>query len=86
MLLVFVHKKAHRSLSEWCAFSEVITGKARIGILLLISLYYNWHEGTTAYYARQYSLSMILERHEKVLRTPAYGKEAKARLVSSTHF
>ena len=73
-------------MSEWCAFSGVITGKARIGILLLISLYYNWHEGTTAYYARQYSLSMILEYHVKVHRTPAYGKEAKARLVSSTHF
>lgn len=73
-------------MSEWCAFSGVITGSARIGILLLISLYYNRYEGTMAYFSRQYSLSMILEYHEKVHRTPAYGKEAKARLVSSTHF
>ena len=73
-------------MSEWCAFSGVITGSARIGILLLISLCYNRYEGTTAHFSRQYSLSMILEYHVKVHRTPAYGKEAKARLVSSTHF
>lgn len=73
-------------MSEWCAFSGVITGSARIGILLLISLYYNRYEGTTAHFSRQYSLSMILEYHGKVHRAPAYGKEAKARLVSSTHF
>lgn len=73
-------------MSEWCAFLGVITGSARIGILLLISLYYNRYEGTMAYFSRQYSLSMILEYHGKVHRTPAYSKEAKARLVSSTHF
>ena len=73
-------------MSEWCAFSGVITGSARIGILLLISLYYNRYEGTTAYYARQYSLSMILERHGKVLHTPTEGKKAGSRLVPSTHF
>ncbi len=73
-------------MSEWCAFSEVITGKTRIGILLLISLYYNWHEGTTAYYARQYSLSMILERHEKVIPTPTVCKKARTRSVPYTHF
>ena len=73
-------------MSEWCAFSGVITGSARIGILLLISLYYNRYEGTTAYYARQYSLSMILERHEKVHRTPTDCKKARTRLVPYTHF
>ncbi len=74
-------------MSEWCAFSEVITGSARIGILLLISLYYNRYEGTMAYFSRQYSLSMILEYHEKVHRTLADdGKEAKTRLVPYTHF
>ena len=73
-------------MSEWCAFSEVITGKTRIGILLLISLYYNWHEGTTAYYARQYSLSMILEYNGKVLPTPTDCKKARTRLVPYTHF
>lgn len=73
-------------MSEWCAFLGVITGSARIGILLLISLNYNRYEGTMAYFSRQYSLSMILEYHGKAHRTPAYGKEAKARLVSSTHF
>ena len=73
-------------MSEWCAFSGVITGSARIGILLLISLYYNRYEGTAAYFSRQYSLSMILECHEKVLRTPTEGKKARTRLVPSTHF
>ena len=64
-------------MSEWCAFSGVITGSSRIGILLLISLYYNRYEGTTAHYARQYSLSMILERLEKVLPTLTDCKESK---------
>lgn len=74
-------------MSEWCAFSGVITGNARIGILLLIGLNYNRYEGTTAYFSRQYSLSMILEYHGKVHRTLADdGKEAKAKLVSSTYF
>lgn len=73
-------------MSEWCAFSGVITGSARIGILLLISLYYNRYEGTTAYFSRQYSLSMILECLEKVLRTLTDCKKVRTRLAPSTHF
>lgn len=73
-------------MSEWCAFSGVITGSARIGILLLISLYYNRYEGTTAYFSRQYSFSMILEYHGKGHRTLTDGKKARTRLVPYTHF
>lgn len=73
-------------MSEWCAFLGVITGSARIGILLLISLNYNRYEGTMAYFSRQYSLSMILEYHGKVHRTPREGKKAGSRLVPYTHF
>ena len=73
-------------MSEWCAFLGVITGSARIGILLLISLYYNRYEGTTAYFSRQYSFSMILEYHGKGHRTLTDCKKARTRLVPYTHF